>query len=844
MQEVALAYQAFLRISPEESLFKLGTTSTGLSAKEAVARLSSVGPNTLRSQSVTWNQILARQFKSPFIFLLLAAAALALILGEYIDSVMILMFVFINASLGFFQEFHSEQAIKVLKQYTAAHATVIRDGMTQLVAVSEVVPGDCIQLQPGDIVPADLRLIQTTNLHINESVLTGESKPTIKSSSARNIEGTAIHQAATVAFSGTSVANGSGIGVVVATGANAYIGTIAQLTTETHQVSSFEKGMSSFSTFVLRLVALTLVIVFVANTAIRGSATNFGDLLIFSIALATAVIPEALPLVITFSLSRGAVRLSQHKVIVKRLSAIEDLGGIQVLCTDKTGTITQNALTVVETFGDETTVLSLANRAISQHAHHKDPFDVALEKSLPSQIHLPQTSVLHELPFDPERRRNSVLTADKGAGLLIVRGAAPALISNADSHRHMKLLEWIKIQENQGRRVMVVGSRRMAARGMYTKTAEEHHLTIAGAIAFSDPLKKSAYQAVQKAQKLGVAIKIVTGDSPIVAGCVAHEIKLVQSPQDVVTSADFFALPLTKQRQVARTASVFARFSPHEKHQLIAILQHEFEVGFLGEGINDAPALKTANVALVVHGASDIAREAADVILLNPSLRVIIDGIQEGREVFANTIKYVKITLASNFGNFYAVAIASLFIDFLPMLPIQILLVNLLSDFPLVAIATDTVDAEEVREPESYNLKDFALIATLLGMVSTVFDFVYFGLFYRISPAVLQTNWFIASILTELALLYSLRTRFAFFRAHRPPLLVALLTSAAAIATVVIPFTKIGQEVFKFTPPSQAHLLLIFAIVGCYFVCTEVAKLLYYRFIGSGARKELASHSL
>ncbi len=441
-----------------------------------------------------------------------------------------------------------------------------------------------------------------------------------------------------------------------------------------------------------------------------------------------------------------------------------------------------------------------------------------------------------------ERHRESF----RSAGLAAAAGGVTTVIARPDTTPAIDTPETLEFVTRRAGEAPV-RIRHMAAltKGRAGKEMTEiGFLLDAGAIAFSDPLKKSAYQAVQKAQKLGVAIKIVTGDSPIVAGCVAHEIKLVQSPQDVVTSADFFALPLTKQRQVARTASVFARFSPHEKHQLIAILQHEFEVGFLGEGINDAPALKTANVALVVHGASDIAREAADVILLNPSLRVIIDGIQEGREVFANTIKYVKITLASNFGNFYAVAIASLFIDFLPMLPIQILLVNLLSDFPLVAIATDTVDAEEVREPESYNLRDFALIATLLGMVSTVFDFVYFGLFYRISPAVLQTNWFIASILTELALLYSLRTRFAFFRAHRPPLLVALLTSAAAIATVVIPFTKIGQEVFKFTPPSQAHLLLIFAIVGCYFVCTEVAKLLYYRFIGSGARKELASHSL
>jgi Mg2+-importing ATPase len=561
---------------------------------------------------------------------------------------------------------------------------------------------------------------------------------------------------------------------------------------------------------------------------IKGASTNIVELIIFSIALATAVIPEALPVVITFSLSRGASRLAKHKVVVKRLSAIEDLGGIQVLCTDKTGTITENKLTVIDVYGDKHQVLSHANRAISQKNAYKDPFDIALENALDTKSsHSHRISF--EIPFDPERKRNSVLVRNDNEPLLIVRGAAESILPFVSSHATSTIKQWIKGQEVSGRRVIVVAHKKVTSIDEYTKKDEESHLTLSGAISFVDPLKKSTHEAIQKAQHLGVAIKIITGDSSIVAGAIAHEVGLIDDVNKVITAQDFFALSESKQEAAADTYSVFARFSPQEKHQLIDVLQRRFEVGFLGEGINDAPALKSANVALVVHGASDIAREAADIILLNSSLNVIINGIQEGREVFANTIKYVKMTLASNFGNFYAVAIASLIINFLPMLPIQILLVNLLSDFPLIAIATDSVDKEEIKTPETYNLRDFVLISTLLGIVSTVFDFIFFGLFYRISPQVLQTNWFIGSILTELLLLYSLRTRMPFYKAKLPTKTILILTIAAAIATVVIPFTALGRNLFRFIAPSPTHLVIVCGVVLLYFMSTEAVKLLYYR---------------
>lgn len=824
-------YEQYTSLSAEEALQKQSSRLEGLTTPEVKDRLSEFGANILKPNQVSWLTILTRQFQSPFIYILIFAAVLAYALGEFVDGTIILAFVAINAILGFYQEFRSEQALKVLNRYTTPKASVIRNGVEEQVPTPNLVPGDIIILQPGDIIPADARLIQTSNFRVDESILTGESEPRLKTHTALTKKSLAIHEADNIAFSGSNVVSGHATAMVIATGLYTYIGSIAKLTVETSRVSSFEKGMNKLSMFVLRLVGVTLFLLFFTNLMIKGPAADWGDMILFTIALAAAVIPEALPLVITFSLSRGAVRLSKHKVVVKRLSAIEDLGGIEVLCTDKTGTITENKLTVVNTFGDLETVLFQAQAAISQLNKQRDPFDVAIAEAydtLPSTQEV--STPLHEIPFDPERKRNSVLIEHEKKMLLIVRGAADSILPCSKKKPDSELTKWIEEQEQQGRRVIVLAHKTVSRQVDYDKDLEESDLNITGAIAFSDPLKKSTLSAVKKAQKLGISIKIITGDGAVVAANIAQQIGLIDSTDEVITAQHFFSLSAKQQQKMAERLHVFARFSPHQKHQLIELLQQKHEVGFLGDGINDAPALKAANVALVVQGASDIARESADVILLNSSLSVIVDGIQEGREVFANTIKYIKMTLASNFGNFYAIAMVSLFVDFLPMLPVQILLANLLSDFPLTAVATDSVDQTDISKPESYNLKDFALTTTLFGIVSTIFDFVFFASFYRISPEVLQTNWFIGSILTELVLLYSLRTHLPFFKAIAPSKGVVILSIIAAALTLLLPYTQFGQTMFHFVSPSPLHLVMILVITGAYFILNEVVKVLYYKY--------------
>lgn len=824
-----------------EKVFEdLETSPQGLLEKEAEKRIEKYGLNQIVKNQTHWWDIIIRQFKSSFIYLLLAAGILYFLMGQIIDGSMILLFVLVNAFLGFYQEYRSEQSLRLLKEYIAHKVKVRREGEEKAIDSKLLAVGDIVILEAGDIIPADIRFFKENDLAIDESILTGESAPVAKTADPLKKEFKEIYQAKNTGFSGSTVVSGEGEGVVFAIGKNMAIGKVADLAAETSRESSFEKGINRISGFILRLIIFTLVFVLLANIVLKGESANIGSLIIFSIALAVSVIPEALPMVTTFSLSQGALRLAKNKVVVKRLSAIEDLGSIEVLCTDKTGTLTESKLILADIYSKsqkETMLYGSLAFSITEKRLKRmsNVFDLALfeKMTLEEKKKLDNYQKIKEIPFDPKRRRNSVLVKKDGNLEIAVRGSYENIVSfskNIDETEKEKTENWAMEEGRKGRRVIAVAKKSITDEKQYSIPEEEDNLDFIGLLSFENPIKKTTEGAIKKAKKLGVRIKILTGDSPEVAGAVAYQIGLVDSPDEVITGGKLFDLNFKSQREMAEKYAVFARVSPEQKYNIIQLLEEKNEVGFLGEGINDAPALKVANVGLVVQGAADIARETADIVLLNKSLEVIIDGIKEGRSTFTNTIKYIKATLASNFGNFYAVAIASMIIDFLPMLPLQILLVNLLSDFPMVSIATDAVDEEELAKPKSYNIKEIALIATVLGIVSSVFDFMVFSFFYKLGPEILQTNWFIASILTELVFLFSIRTKGAFFKGKIPSASVVFLTIIAALATVIIPFTEFGQKVFKFTRPSLDHLFLIFTIVVVYFVITESVKLLYYRY--------------
>lgn len=803
------------------------------------------GRNELAQTSFSVWRVFLRQFTSPFVYLLAGASALAFLLGEQIDGSLILLFIIINTVLGFHQEYKSEHAVKLLKRYVVARARVRRNGKETLIPAHDLVPGDVVIVEAGDIIPADIRFAEEENLLVDESPLTGESVPIAKTGRPLKTAMSEIYQAMNIGFSGTTTVGGKGAGIVFAIGKATVMGGVNQLTTETKRASSFELGIHRLSIFILRLILFTLAFVFAINVFLKGlTVDTVIPLIIFSIALAVSVIPEALPVVTTFSLSRGALRLAKHHVVVKRLSAIEDLGGVNVLCTDKTGTLTENVLAIEGVYPRH----DVSNDAVIHFAalaspflaeKNKEPnnsFDLALWARLDKKEKKTAQNAerVREIPFEPERRRNTVLVKTDDRELTLISRGAPEVIldlcAGISKEAKRGALAWMAGEGEHGRRVLAVAKKSLVAEPGNLGKAEVE-LEFLGLISFSDPLKSSAKSAIQKAKRLGVQVKIITGDSADVAGAVGCQVGLTASCHEVLNAGELDAMHHEEQLAAVEKYNVFARVSPEQKYRIIQLLQKTNTVGFLGEGINDAPSLKIAHVGIVVAEASDIAREAADIVLLRQSLGVIIDGIQEGREVFANTIKYIKATLASNLGNFYAVAVSTFFIDYLPMLPVQLLLVNLLSDFPMIAIATDTVDKNEVTRPRTYDIKDIALFAMVIGAVSTLFDFLFFGIFYQFGPQVLQTNWFIGSILTELIFILSVRTHLPFWRAKLASPVLLGLSGAAFIATILLPLTSFGQRIFQFVAPTAPQIILILIIIALYFVITECVKLLYYKFI-------------
>ena len=826
--------------SVDEVAKKFGVNpSKGLDTETISERRATYGLNSLTLKEVSAWHIFLRQFRSAFIYLLLGAMMITIFLGEHINTVMILGFLLINTGLGFFQEYRSEKTVTLLNKYTQPRSKVLRKGKIEQLVSTQLVPGDIVIIETGDKVPADIRLCEQSNLVIDETILTGESVPVYKKAEALAQQPDTYSKALNIVFCGTDVLKGKGVGVVVATGKNTTFGQIAQLTTESQKVSDFEKGISRFSKFIIKLVGFTLLIVFLATVLIKQDGIQILELIIFSVALTVSVIPEALPLVITFSLAKSAHRLTKKKVVVKRLSAIEDLGGIEILCSDKTGTLTENELTLANVYSDDPEqALFLANSASAFELQHKtEPFDIALEQALNTEQkkRLRKNSKIAEEPFDPRTKRNVVLAKINHEEVLITRGAPETVLelcAGLETTAKKKINDWIVREGTQGHRVLALAYKVKKNGGeekALVDMLQEKDFTFAGIISFVDPIKPSSLKAIHKAGKMGVRIIIITGDSLEVAGAVGHEIGLISAPNKVMSGGRWEQMNTAKQNRCLDEYSVFARVSPEQKFKIIELLRTRFTVGFLGEGINDAPALKIAGVSLVVDSASDIARGAADIILLKKNLEVILDGIKEGRQVFANTTKYITATLASNFGNFFAVATASLLIDFLPMLPAQILLLNLLSDAPMVSISTDSVDEDELVSPKKYEVKDIIILAIILGVVSTIFDFIFFALFYRISPGVLQTNWFIGSVLTELALIFSIRTKSWSFKALKPSKYLLYLSIVTFVATLWLPYTQFAQNVFNFVPPSKKHLLLIISLVLVYFMCSEIVKLFYYK---------------
>ena len=794
---------------------------SGLS-EERVQELKKIhGINALPTSKYKFLVLIFRQFKGFFNILLLIAALVTWLLGEPIDASFMLLFVFLSVSLSLYQEYKSNSAAETLKSYLIHTITVMRGGREVEVSTIDLVPGDILVLESGDIVPADAVVKFTHGLSVNETTFTGESLPVVKKAIANEGEVTEEN----ILYQGVNVISGMAYAEVTAIGACTRLAKISDMTSAVQSESQLNKGIDRISTFILRTTLITLLFVVLANIFIEGSEADIPHLLIFAIALAVSVIPEALPLVMTFSLSRGALRLAKRQVIVKRLSSVQDLGSIELLCTDKTGTITENRLVYKNDYlinGSPFHPLVLS-RLTSHDLNERnpEPFDLASDEALTTnqRDEVNTYELLEEEAFDPDLRSNGAVVRRTDGLTLHIRRGSPEYFFNQGLISKDTVSSWLQDEENQGRRVLGVSF------------DDGSGVKFGGFVSFADTLKPTTASVIKSAKEMNVEITIITGDSLRVAEAIGRETGLVTSDGSVIEASDFFALSPIEQHKVISNIRVFARSTPEQKLCLIELLKEKYTVGFLGEGINDAPALKSAHVSMVVQSASDVARETADIILLKPDLRVIVEGIRLGRETHANTLKYIRTTLVANFGNFYAVAMGSLFITFLPMLPKQILLLNLLSDFPMMAIAFDRVSKLEIKKPQNYDFKSLYIIFITLGLVSTFFDFMWFALFYKISPEVLQTNWFIASVITEILLLFSIRSMLPIEKAGWPAKPIIILSAFAFVMALALPVIPVTAEFFEFTPPTMTHFMLIISLAFVYLFTTEIAKRILVKFL-------------
>jgi Mg2+-importing ATPase len=812
-------------------MLSLHATAAGLSAAEALERRARVGPNVFRAvatQSLLTR--LARRVFNPLIAVLIVAAAISGLSGDMGSFAIIVVVVSLSITLDIVQEHRAEQAADALRRSVAVKADVRRDGAVIAIPVEEIVPGDIVELRAGDLVPADGVVVEAHNAQVNQAVMTGESFPATKSGGAS--DGAAPADATNALFAGTSVVGGSTVMLVVETGARTRFGGIAAALSAEEPPTALEQGVKHLGLLILQLtVFLVLFVLLVHLSAGRAPVDSF----LFAVALAVGLTPELLPMVMTVTLARGAQRMAHRKVIVKRLSSIHDFGAMDVLCVDKTGTLTEAKVKlddVIDINGRHVDrVLELARLNSALQTGLRSPLDEAILAAAATPAH---GTRLAEVPFDFERRCVSVLVELDGRRLLITKGAPEHVLARAATVELDGATEPVAAWSarfdallanygKQGFRLLAVATRSMPEAATAVTVGDEAGLTIVGFCVFSDPPKTDAARAVAELRELGIRLKIISGDQPAV---VQHVAAAVGVPGDQIMTGGEIDDATTGLATRIVGIDLFARVDPDQKTKIInALRRRGHVVGFMGDGVNDAPAIRAAHVGLSVDGATEVARSAADMILLAPDLGVLAQGVREGRRTFANILKYVRMGTSSNFGNMLSMALASLVLPFLPLLPIQILLNNLLYDLSEVGIPFDDVDAEDVREPHGWSMRDILRFTIVMGVVSSLFDATTFAVLIKVfdaDAATFQTAWFVESIATQILVIFLIRSRKPIW-ASRPNAILVLTSLGAlavAIGIVLIPL----RHWFAFVT-IDAHLgLTIVVIVAGYLVAAEFAK--------------------
>jgi Mg2+-importing ATPase len=847
-QQKPSALNSYWSQSPTDLLARLQATPDGLTTTDARRRLQQVGPNLLEVKDrATPLGMFLSQFKSPIILILLFATIVSAVVGEWTDAVIILVIVLGSALLSFTQEHSASNAAERLRAQVTIKAAALRDGKVQSIPAAAVVPGDVVLLSAGSLVPADGVLLEATDFYVNQAVLTGETFPVEKRPEPIPA-GASLTDRTNCVFMGTNVRSGTARALVVQTGPTTAFGQIADRLTMRPPETEFERGVRRFGYLLTDVMMVLVLIVFAVNVYLQKPVL---DALLFSIALAVGLTPQLLPAIISINLSKGSQTMAANGVIVRRLESIENFGSMDVLCTDKTGTLTEGVVQLDGALDVEGRPSDEVFRLAFMNAHFQTGLANPLDEAVTAyaQPDISGLVKLAEIPYDFVRKRLSVLVQDEGdlkaAPVLIAKGALESILAICTQvrfgesvaplyeTRRADILGRFSTWSGQGYRVLGIATKPIPCTDLAVSNpcgrADEHDMTFAGFLLFFDPPKPDAQETIAALADLGVGLKIITGDNRLVALHTAEAIGL--PPAGVLTGSEIGEMRDEALWQAAEKATLFAEVDPNQKERIILALQKMGHVvGYMGDGINDAPSLHAADVGISVEHAVDVAKEAADFVLLQQDLDVLRRGVELGRQTFANTLKYVFITTSANFGNMFSMAGASLFLPFLPMLPMQILLTNFLTDFPSMAIAGDSVDRELVERPRRWNIRFIRDFMFTFGAVSSVFDYLTFGTLLWVLKAnqdQFRTGWFLESILTELLVMLVIRTRRPFFRS-RPGRYLLIGTAVVAALTVVLPYSPLSR-LLNLAPLPLPTLLVLAGITVLYMTSSELAKRFFYR---------------
>jgi len=829
--------EVFWSLLPGELFECVQSDPGGLSTAEARRRLRVYGPNRLRpSKRTDALTLLIAQFKSPLILILLVAVGLSFFFNESIDASIIIAIVLLSSVLGFWQEKRAADAVKALLSIVKMDATVFRDGVETNVPVDEIVPGDICLLHAGDIIPGDAAILDSKDLFVDEAALTGESYPAEKASGIIAKE-TALMRRTNSLFMGTHVISGHARALVVRTGTSTEFGKVSEGLSLAPPETDFEHGVRRFG-YLLTKVTLILVIVIFGITVFLNRPVI--DSFLFALAIAVGIIPELLPAIISINLAVGAVHMARMKVIVKQLASIENLGSMNILCVDKTGTLTEGTMRFRGTRDAQGNAnekaLLYAYLNSSYQTGFTNPIDDAIRAS--QQFDLSQWDKLDEVPYDFVRKRLSILVAKNGEHVMITKGAVSNVLDACSSAELSgETLDIAGVRQMIEQQFASMGADGFRTLGLAYKCvnsdshitkADETQMTFLALLVFFDPPKDGVTQVIHDLNTLGITVKVITGDNSAVAGTVARTV-LGYVPT-ILTGKELHSMSNDALRSRANMIDVFAEIEPSQKERIItALRQSGNAVGFLGDGINDAPALHASDVGISVNSAVDVAKEAASVVLLEKDLGVLSAGVREGRRTFANTLKYIYMTTSANFGNMFSMAGAALFLPFLPLLPKQILLNNFLTDFPAMAIATDSIDPDQLRKPQLWDIKFIRNFMIIFGIVSSFFDFLTFAVLMfvlKAGPEEFRTGWFVESVMTEVLIIVVMRTWQPFYRSRvSRPLLISMVL--VLIITVALPYSPLS-EILGFKPIPLPSLMLLGLITVLYVAVSEVAKRIFY----------------